>query len=216
MMDDDEIPSNFFISEEYILYSEQIGPFTQEFYASPAASTDYDLTGQVLWPGAKHLSEYFSLNPEVLSHKTILEVGSGSGLCGLYCSHLAEKTILSDGNDIVMRLLEKNKEFGKNIEIVKIDWCDENPGSKLSEKNLQTTFEYIIGADVVYWSSSIVPLFNTVNRLLSNNGKFIMCYTLRANNIYRDLIELSQKLGFSNVLLWQQENTFIFCFERST
>ena len=117
----DEIPENFFICEEYKEYIETIGEYTQKFFASPAASTDYDLTGQVLWPGAKFLGFYLVSNKHLFEDKIILEVGSGSGLCGLVCSQIAKQTMLTDGNDIVMRLLEKNKQFGNNVEVVSLE-----------------------------------------------------------------------------------------------
>ena len=41
-----------------------------------------------------------------------------------------------------------------------------------------------------------------------------MCYTARANNTFRDLMEISSELGFSNELLWQEENTYIFSYFR--
>ena len=210
----DEIPDNFFISEDYKEYTETICGYTQTFYASPAASTDYDLTGQVLWPGAQHLSKYILSNKDLIQDKVILEVGSGSGLCGLICSNIASKVILTDGNDIVLRLLEKNKPFGKNVEVALLEWNDDAPAVNLARAGLPEKYEVIIGADVVYWSSSIIPLFSTVNKLLDNQGKFFMCYTARANNTFRDLLQWSSEAGFSNQVLWQEDNTYIYCFTR--
>lgn len=208
----DEIPENFFICEEYTEYTENICGISQTFFASPAASTDYDLTGQVLWPGAKYLAEYLLSHKELIENKLILEVGAGSGLCGLACSHFASKTILTDGNEIVMRLLEKNKNFGKNIEVLMLEWNDNDPKIGLCGLGLSGEFELIIGADVVYWSESIVPLFKTIGKVLSDNGKFYMCYTARANNTYRDLLMWSSDAGFANELLWSEESTYIYAF----
>jgi predicted nicotinamide N-methyase len=211
----DEIPANFFISEEYKLFTETIGTYSQSFYVLPAASTDYDLTGQVLWPGAMQLAEYLLSNPSLIENEAILELGSGSGLCGLFCSQLASKTILTDGNDIVMKLLEMNLQFGRNVECLLVDWNDQDPGARLEENGLERKFRVIIGADVVYWTNSIVPLFNTVNELLSKDWKFYMCYTIRAMNTYRDLERLSRENGFTNQVLWQKENTIIYEFTRA-
>ncbi|OMJ68814.1 hypothetical protein SteCoe_33637 [Stentor coeruleus] len=211
---DDEIPENFFISEEYKEFTEDIGGIQQKFYALPAASTDYDLTGQVLWPGAKHLALYIRDHQELIKDKIILEVGSGSGLCGLFCSHYASKTILTDGNDIVMRLLDLNKSFGKNVEIAWVEWSDSDPGKDLRIKGLPERYEVVVGTDVVYWSNSIVPLFKTMDSLLEDRGRFIMCYTLRAMNTYRDLLRLSAECGYRNKVLWNEESTYIFEFDR--
>lgn len=215
--DDDDIPSNFFLSEDYVLATEKIDSFSQDYYILPAASTDYDLTGQVLWPGAKHLADYLlTKNPALILNQEVLELGSGSGLCGLFISQLARHTILTDGNEIVMRLLEKNKSFGNNIDIALVDWAAQDLTHHLSTQNLPIKYSILIGADVVYWSNSIEPLFRTVKILLSENGKFIMCYTLRANNIFRDLLRLTNEMGFKHEILWQSENTYIFEFTETS
>lgn len=216
MEDDDEIPSNFFLCEDYILVTEKIDSFSQDYYVLPSASTDYDLTGQVLWPGAKHLADYLLKNPALILNQEVLELGSGSGLCGLFVSQLARHTILTDGNEIVMRLLEKNQKFGNNTDIALVDWSAEDLTHHLIKQNLPTKYSILIGADVVYWSNSIEPLFKTVKILLNDNGKFIMCYTLRANNIFRDLLRLTNEMGFKHETLWQSENTYIFEFTQSS
>lgn len=208
----EEIPENFFISEEYKEYVETIGDHTQKFYASPAASTDYDLTGQIVWPGAKHLYSYILQNPGLIEGKIVLEVGSGSGLCGLVCSSIASKTILTDGNEIVLRLLELNKQFGNNIQVAMLEWNDPEPAKHLKAADLPGTYEVIIGADVVYWADSIVPLFKTVDALLYKEGKFIMCYTARATNTHASLLAISSEIGFSHSLLWQEKDTYIYNF----
>jgi len=213
--DSDEIPNNFFLSEEYVLYTEELQGFSQKFYALPSATTDYDLTGQILWPGAKYLSEYLLIsNPALVENKVVLELGAGSGLCGLFVSQLACKTILTDGNDIVMKLLRKNQCMGRNVEIAMVDWSALDKTQDLLRLDLPVKYEILIGADVVFWSNSIVPLFNTVEILLETKGKFIMCYTLRAMNIYRDLLRESAELGFKNEVLYQVDNTYIFEFTR--
>jgi predicted nicotinamide N-methyase len=214
--DDDDIPSNFFLSEDYVLYTEQISSFSQSFYALPSASTDYDLTGQVLWPGAKYLSQYLLIeNPSLVREKIVLELGSGSGLCGLFVSQIAGQTILTDGNEVVMKLLGKNEEFGKNVKVALVDWASNDVGEGLRKLSLPEKFEILIGADVVYWSNSITPLFRTVDALMMDGGRFVMCYTLRAMNTYRDLLRETSDLGFKNQILWQVDNTYIFEFTRS-
>lgn len=42
------LPEGFFVSEEYVIYEEKIQSIDQQFYALPSATTDFDLTGQIL------------------------------------------------------------------------------------------------------------------------------------------------------------------------
>ncbi len=68
-------------------------------YALLAASTDYDLTGQIVWQAAKVFSEWlcFDNNGEqLLGDKSVLELGSGPGLGGFLSAHWAAKVVLTD------------------------------------------------------------------------------------------------------------------------
>lgn len=40
---------------------------------------DYDLTGQLVWPGAVLLNNYLSMNAQILEGKSVIELGSGVG-----------------------------------------------------------------------------------------------------------------------------------------
>lgn len=36
-----------------------------------------------IWSSAKVLSQYFAQNPDIIKNKAVLELGSGTGLCGI-------------------------------------------------------------------------------------------------------------------------------------
>jgi hypothetical protein len=42
-------------------------------------TADYDLTGQLVWPGAELLSEYLSKNQGRVKGSSVLELGAGLG-----------------------------------------------------------------------------------------------------------------------------------------
>lgn len=41
---------------------------------------DFDLTGQLVWPGAMLLNDYISKNAELLQGCSVMELGSGVGM----------------------------------------------------------------------------------------------------------------------------------------
>jgi phospholipid N-methyltransferase len=43
-------------------------------------SADFDLTGQLVWPGAMLLNDYLSKNVEMFQGSTVIELGSGVGM----------------------------------------------------------------------------------------------------------------------------------------
>ena len=87
--------------------------FSLAYAMLPAA--DYDLTGQILWPAALLLAEYLVDRTEVISNKrAACELGSGLGLVGLFCGQFCD-TILTDHNEVVLRVLQENAENNKSL-----------------------------------------------------------------------------------------------------
>ena len=41
----------------------------------------------------------------------MIELGAGAGLTGIVCANFAKNVILTDNNEIVVELLEENKQF---------------------------------------------------------------------------------------------------------
>mmetsp|Transcript_1150 Transcript_1150/g.2113 ORF Transcript_1150/g.2113 Transcript_1150/m.2113 type:complete len:110 (+) Transcript_1150:93-422(+) len=85
--------------------------FKQSVLALQSASTDYDLTGQVIWQAANIMSVW--LVEEFLPRmkdKRVLELGSGPGLCGFIAAHQAKQVVLTDYMEIVMELIDRNLE----------------------------------------------------------------------------------------------------------
>ena len=77
--------NDLFVDTDYQQLTFEHGDFKQMLYALKTSATDYDLTGQIIWKAADILSKYIldTLGPALFQHKTILELGSGPGLCGL-------------------------------------------------------------------------------------------------------------------------------------
>lgn len=46
-------------------------------------TADFDLTGQLVWPGAMLMNGYLSENADILQGCSVLELGSGVGKCFL-------------------------------------------------------------------------------------------------------------------------------------
>ena len=51
-------------------------------------AADYDLTGQLVWPGAVLMNTYLSEHPETVQGRSIIELGSGIGEKTLYHVHI--------------------------------------------------------------------------------------------------------------------------------
>uniref|UniRef100_A0A7S1U585 Calmodulin-lysine N-methyltransferase n=1 Tax=Phaeomonas parva TaxID=124430 RepID=A0A7S1U585_9STRA len=180
---EDNFDAGLFLNEDYdrepiVLGGEledgtPLREIRQDLYLSNAASTDWDLTGQVVWPVSIFLSYYIARNLELFAGRRVAELGAGCGLSGLVASQFAAGTCLTDGVDVVVRLLERNaalqKESGTlarpsgpdaEISVAQLLW-----GSETSLEAFLETFgvpEVLIGADVVCW-----PQYVSLNLSLS-------------------------------------------------
>ena len=103
--------------------------FSLDLLVSEAASTDFDLTGQVLWPAAALLAGYLVAGDGdgegggggkgsrksrgrslAARSRSACELGAGLGLSGLAAMAFSglRRLVLTDGSDVVLRVLERN------------------------------------------------------------------------------------------------------------
>nr|CAB3458760.1 unnamed protein product [Digitaria exilis] len=93
---------SFFVDRSYEMTTFTFGSHELRLLCLRAASTDYDLTGQLVWPGAVLMNNYLSEHPETVNECSIIELGSGIGITGILCSRFCKKVVLTDHNDEVL------------------------------------------------------------------------------------------------------------------
>ncbi|KAH9610878.1 hypothetical protein KSS87_016967, partial [Heliosperma pusillum] len=112
---------------------------------------DFDLTGQLVWPGAVLLNDYLSKNLDELRGLSVLELGSGVGVTGLLCSRFCSGVVMTDHND---EILKKNIEHHVSTEKTtcdliaqKLEWGCSDQINALVQRYPQG-FDLILGADI--------------------------------------------------------------------
>jgi predicted nicotinamide N-methyase len=195
---EEESPSvgDFFVNRDYTTkpftfvappqckYGE--APVTVNLDTLEAASTDFDMTGQIVWSVSVLVSQYlcFVAREEVQGAEAILELGAGCGLCGLACSKLGSASVtLTDNEPEVLRVLERSAAYTPHTRVCDLDWGNEGSHGRLEESTGRATWPVIIGADVIYWSHAVPLLFDTVAKLLAPGGVFILGFTNRRNGL---------------------------------
>ena len=214
MVDRPDSLTQLFTDTDYKLITYTYKDYKQDIYALQTASTDYDLTGQIIWAAADILTRWLfdRGGPSICKAKTIIELGSGPGLCGLVSARLAKKVILSDYQDLVMELMEQNaKECNPSqdqctITCAKLDWCmpDTYKELKCTDDSFlkDNEIDLIIGSDIVYWPSSIDPLVQVLSFLFKCYDKsekrleLYFCYIERATQTHKLLLEALKNAGF--------------------
>ncbi|CAM0906999.1 unnamed protein product [Alopecurus aequalis] len=160
--DDDVIclDPSFFMNRDYEMKTFTYGSQVLNLLCSSSASTDYDLTGQLVWPGAVLMNTYLSEHPETVKGRSIIELGSGIGITGILCSRFCKEVVLTDHNDEVLEIIKKNIELqpsSGNAEAVltaeKLEWGNNDHMSNIIKEH-PLGFDLIVGADIY-----ILPTF---------------------------------------------------------
>ncbi|KAL3580211.1 hypothetical protein D5086_018046 [Populus alba] len=182
---------------------------SSNFILTICEAADFDLTGQLVWPGALLLNDYLAKNAEMLQGCSIIELGSGVGVTGILCSRFCPQLLLTDHNDEVLKILKKNIELCASSEnpnccaelaAEKLEWGNSDHIDQILQR-YSRGFDLILGADIyilvafllsfsrkiaIKKLSSVPLLFDTVERLLHVRGgqcKFILAYVSRAKSM---------------------------------
>ncbi|KAJ6692183.1 METHYLTRANSFERASE FAMILY PROTEIN-RELATED [Salix purpurea] len=150
------LDESFFINDNYQLTTFTFGSQVIELLCLHSSSTDFDLTGQLVWPGAMLLNDYLAKNAEMLRGCSIIELGSGVGVTGILCSRFCRQLLLTDHNDEVLKILKKNIELCVSSEnpnccaelvAEKLEWGNSDHIDQILQR-YSGGFDLILGADI--------------------------------------------------------------------
>lgn len=137
-------------------------------------------TGAAVWRAGEFMAGYLVANPSLVRGKRVIELGCGTGLCGLVAARLgASRVLLTDGSDTV---LERAR---RNIALNRLG-SSSAPGSDgtlstrtllwggLVAEELRSEFDVVLASDVLYFTGAWRPLSETVHELLSPTGQLLL------------------------------------------
>ncbi|KAF7014533.1 unnamed protein product [Triticum aestivum] len=195
---------SFFMNRNYEMKTFTYGSQELQLLCLSSACTDYDLTGQLVWPGAVLMNTYLSEHPETVKGHSLIELGSGIGITGILCSRFCKEVVLTDHNDEVLEIIKKNIEMQScsgNADAVltaeKLEWGNHDHLSNIIEKH-PVGFDLILGADICFQQASIPCLFDTVEKLLrmqANKCRFILAYVSRTKVMDALVLKEAEKRG---------------------
>ena len=174
-----------------------------------------DYTGLRMWPGAHLLLRFLLHSTAHLAPLTACELGSGSGVCGLLCAHLASHCALTDRVPAVLDLLRLNVHSNQLSQhragVHHLDWGAADARALLQALPPPHVVHCVIAADVVYPDTAdecMQRLFDTVLTLLHScpppsstsssplHGAFVLSYVNRSSSTSRRLFDVAAARGF--------------------
>jgi len=135
-----------------------------------------------VWDGGLILAEAMARHSEWVKGKTVVEMGSGTGIVGTSaCACGASRVTLTDLSEhveVMQGTIELNRHLvGKNgtIRASEHEW-----GGSLDSVLLDgETFEVILGSDIVYEPTSWPGLVSSLNRLASPETTILIAHRKR-------------------------------------
>lgn len=135
---------------------------------------DFPLWAKIWEPSlilADHLAR-LPVNPE----ERFLEIGCGLGVVGIVASSFGHNVIMTDCNSRSLSFAQASAQINHcaNLEIMELDW--NNP-------RLEGSFDYIVGAEVIYAERDFKPLRDLFGSYLKPGGEVILAGELRRTSV---------------------------------
>lgn len=176
----------------------------------------------VVWRAAEAFGlEISSARAEELRGKRVIELGSGTGLCGLLAAKISQEfVLLTDGNEDSLEALEESIELNGMQGRVDSHVCEWGSLPHLAQiKSKFGDFDVCIATDVIYDREAIHPLLiSALGVLPPHSGTFIL-----ANHRYRYLglldeikrcLTLEPQLVLEQVTRIGQDDVDLFVFRK--
>ncbi|WMV55647.1 hypothetical protein MTR67_049032 [Solanum verrucosum] len=196
------LDESFFINDDYQITDFTFGSHVLQLYCLQSSSTDFDLTGQLVWPGAVLMNDYLTQNANMLQGCSVIELGSGVGITGVLCSRFCRGVVMTDHNDEILKKNIKLQESSDDsmccteLKAEKLEWGSSDQLNCILQEHPEG-FDLVLGADIYIlvdfsptaligslFQANVPLLFDTVERLLRDRDqkkcKFILAYVSRA------------------------------------
>ena len=148
------------------------------------------LSGTV-WEASHVLADYIT-HPKISTRfkdKSLLELGSGLGLCALAASHVAARIIATDSSPTSLCLLKRNTQRysylpgSRPVSVIPLHWGEPIAAEivNLLQAESQSHPDFVIASDVVYHGSDRRGLQSTLEALCGPDTTVILAHTWRAD-----------------------------------
>ncbi|KAG1668719.1 Methyltransferase-like protein 22 [Nymphon striatum] len=150
--------------------------------------------GEQVWLGSFFMGDFLlNFGNDILVKRNVLELGCGTGMCGIIAGIFADKVYCTDIGcatlDICRCNIERNQELYNyllmkkelpDIFVKKLDWSESEICWNLEKEDLEELFntDILIAADVIYQENITDDFFATVMKLMMNGKSKVLYLSL--------------------------------------
>jgi predicted nicotinamide N-methyase len=118
--------------------------------------------------------------------KRFLEIGSGLGVAGIIASSFGHHVTMTEYNTDALNFAHANAENNlssaeSSLEITKLDW---------NKPQLEGSFDYIIGSEVIYKERAFEPILRLFKTFLKPDGEVVL-----AERVRKTALEFFRQMG---------------------
>lgn len=143
-----------------------------------------------LWPAATELCHQATpyLNPST----SVLELGAGTGLVGIFASKTSNQVSITDGNEESITLITENISINNSsASAFQLPW-----GTAIK------SFDLILCSDVIYSHTAIKPLLDTIHSALTPSSICLLSnHKIRLAQLESELLKTCDSLNITYTLL---------------
>ncbi|KAF8916809.1 putative methyltransferase-domain-containing protein [Mucidula mucida] len=152
--------------------------------------------GGIVWPAGQILSNYLVLKgSDYVRDKTILELGSGTGLVGIVAALLGAKDVWITDQAPLLEIMKKNVLMNKTTSacrVAELNWGEPIPVDIPLP-------DIILAADCVYFEPAFPLLIQTLSDLYKKTPEILFCYKKRRKADKRFFSMLKKKFTWEQV-----------------
>jgi predicted nicotinamide N-methyase len=123
-----------------------------------------------IWEASIVLADHLIHNESDRS-RTVLEIGAGMGLTGLFLGAAGHPVTITDYKPDALELLEMNVRengLGKDVQVKRLDW---------HEPDIEGQFSLICGSELIYSESNIEPVMRLFDTYLEPGGSVVLAHS---------------------------------------
>ncbi|XP_051884913.1 protein N-lysine methyltransferase METTL21A isoform X1 [Pristis pectinata] len=163
----------------------------------------------VVWDAAIILCTYLELGVVQLQDRTVIELGAGTGLVGIVAALLGADVTVTD-REVALQFLESNvrenipHDLRSRVRIRELTWgvnlCQFEPAS----------YDFILGADVVYLEETFPALLETLEYLSSERTTILLSCRIRYKRDHNFLKMLGRHFTVERVHYDSEKDVHIY------
>lgn len=160
-----------------------------------------------IWQASVVLAQYLIRMP-VEPQKRILEIGSGLGLVGIAAARAGHSVTMTDYNTDALNFARANAQMNNcsHLQVSRLDWV---------RPNLEGTFDYIVGSEIVYKDQDVEHLLKLFKKYLKPDGKILLVEEMRKtlNEFYKQMDEFYKITVRKKILRAQDEESLVLLIQ---